>query len=172
MTGQDDMFGGGLEGMRRDVREKSIRPNGTRCPVCDQHVDRGRRRLSQPMARILIAFYHADRQAPGAWHHLGKLIAKAFPDNTLGDGPKLRHWLLLEKHPTARHEVAKSAGLYRITEHGKRFVRRQVKCHSHGFSFNNKFALDPKSELVGIEWCLGKGFDYAELMRETGNYPP
>jgi len=173
MTDQGDMFGGDLEHLRIETRRKSIPPNGTTCPVCDQKVDRTRRRLSQPMARILIAMYRQDQRAPGQWIHLVDLLARDFPKRAPGDGQKLRHWGLIEKDADAQPENgAKSAGQYRITALGIRFVLRQVQMHSHGFSFNNQFAIDTKADLVGIEWCLGKGFNYQELMRETGAYPP
>lgn len=172
MGDQGDLFGDNLAQLRTVTRDKSIRPGGTKCPVCDQRVDRSRRRLHQGMVRILIAMHQADRHAPGEWVHLNTLLSERF-DKDVGDGTKLRHWLLIEKHPTAEHQHgAKSAGMYRITDLGHLFVHRGTTVHSHGFAFNGMFALDEKSPMVGIKWCLGRGFDYDELMAETGRWPP
>jgi len=173
MTDQADLFGDNLTQLRRVTREKSIEPSGTKCPVCDQRVHRSRRRLNQGMARILIAMHGEDRKKPRQWIHLNTMLANTFA-TIVGDGTKLRHWGLIEKHPTAdpSEHGSNSSGLYRITGFGHQFVERGVKVHSHGFAFNQLFAIDENAPLVDIVWCLGKGFDYHELMRETGHFPP
>lgn len=173
MTDQGDLFGDNVAQLRATTREKSIQPGGTKCPVCDQRVHRSRRRLNQGMVRILIAMRREDRKQPGEWVHLNTLLATEF-DTIVGDGTKLRHWGLIEKHPTAdpNEHGSNSSGLYRITDLGHRFTERRVQVHSHGFAFNQLFAIDENAPLVDVVWCLGKGFDYRELMRETGQVSP
>ena len=118
------------------------------------------------MAAWLIEFYHADLNGdPDGW---SKVSARDWKYMRGGDYAKLRHWGLIEAHPDNQEAGApdrKSAGYWRITMHGRDFVRGRcaVRRHVHIFA-GRRIEAGGGGDPVLIWECLKNRFSYHELM--------
>lgn len=139
---------------------------GCVCPCCGQFAKRYRRRLNGSMCRALILICRHFRANPrDEWLHVENFL-KAIPSITSavrGDVAKLRHWGLIERKTDAREDGSDRCGYYRQTAKAVSFIRGVVRVPSWVEIYNGKpeaFA----AELVSIRECLGKRFDYSDLM--------
>lgn len=130
---------------------------GSDCPCCGQYVKSYRRNISGTIASLLIAAYQ-------------KYGLKSFrPIDEFGknspDFVKLRYWdLLKEVDPEAyRDDGSNRTGKWRLTLGALQFVRGSSTRPKYAVIYNNKF-LRFEGEPVTIRDCLGKKFDYEELM--------
>lgn len=148
---------------------------GADCPCCGQHVKRYKRAVNASMAYVLIVIYRWDRDNPDKFVHVPSLVAEASKDNprraaaVRGDWAKLRYWHLIAEMPDVeRPDGNPRAGYYRITEHGRQFVRGIARVPAHVFVYNEKLLNGHVDELVDIKQALGVKFDYGELMEGCG----
>jgi hypothetical protein len=131
---------------------------GISCPLCRQEVKVYRRKLDGSMCRSLIAFYrHGDRHQRG-WSRYSDTLTQDGIGYHGADYGKLAYWGLLEPDPDRR-------GYWRVTELGLEFVRREATVPSHAVIYDSR-CLRVDGDPVEIVTCLGKKFDYWELMAE------
>lgn len=139
-----------IEEGREFLRRK--RHEGATCPCCQQHVQVYRRSINSGMVRVLIDI----ARAAGAWVDIRDLDVRG------GDYGKLRYWGLLERRPNTDPEK-KWSGFWRVTQFGLQFVHDQVRVQRHAHVYNGR-VLSFSGDEVSIRRCLGRRFDYEELM--------
>lgn len=135
--------------------------DGETCPCCGQFAKEYRRTIHSRMASGLIKVYGAGGRERRGWvtikHHLDH------PE--LADFAKLAHWTLAEAHPSVRDDGSKRVGIWRVTPFGEEFVAGRLAVAKYARVFNGECRGHDPLPLVGIRECLGKKFDYEELMR-------
>lgn len=142
--------------------KKYLRENfeeGAECPCCGQFVKSYKRSISGAMAYGLLLVYKEQGESD-SWVDTTTL----FQQRMFADFAKLRFWKLIEKLDGERADGSRRIGLWRLTEEGKLFVKEQIRVPKYAVVYNNKW-LDYEGEPVSIRNCLGKKFDYAEIMQ-------
>jgi hypothetical protein len=146
----------------REAREKLMverwEADGVDCPCCSQRAKVYRRPLYGTMARDLIKMYRANGLNV---FHLPTLLG-----HSGGDSNKLRFWGLIEEEPNTRPDGSKRAGYWRVTEDGEEFIMLRAKVQSHILLYAQGF-LGLDGDYISIDDCLGKKFNYTELMGWT-----
>jgi len=129
------------------------------CPVCEQRVKLYRRKLHTEMALFLIKLVKAYQKEP-RWYSTRELLPATSKAAT--DGAYLTRWGLVEKMPSMNSAGGK-AGMYQPTQKGIDFAQGKSMVASHVHIICGKtvgFSETP----TFIENCLGRKFNYAELM--------
>lgn len=128
------------------------------CPECGQTVKLYRRNLYAKPAYQLILLYRLNRDNFN-FHHIK---TTGNPAAGGGDFAKLRFWGLIEEYvnddPTKR-----TSGYWRITDKGRQFVQRKITVSKYVLIYNKEF-YGFQGAQVFIDDCLGKRFNYTELM--------
>lgn len=146
---------------------------GAICPCCTQRVQVYHREINASMARVLIVLhrYFLTQQewlhVPTYLEDLSRQLGAAVRG---GDWAKLHYWKLIEAKPKAeRKDGSKRAGFWRVTEQGHAFAKNELKVPKYAMVYNERcLGYVPNSGEVGILECLGKEFNYADLM--AGKY--
>ena len=131
---------------------------GARCPCCRQYVKVYRRKLNGSMTRVLIAFYREWRSDGGRYQNVFDILKRDGIDYHGADYSKLAYWNLLEQNP-------EEVGRWRITEDGIRFAQNRYTVPSHAVIYDGR-CLRVDGYQVDVIACLGKKFNYNELMAE------
>jgi hypothetical protein len=134
---------------------------GVSCPCCGQLCKVYKRKLNATMTRALILIYHWFQAHPQKkWLHVPDFLVKVKADSTIagGDVSKLRYWDLLEARQGER-----SAGFYRITDLGCKFVENKAAVPCYAYIYN-QLLLRMSDDVTTIDQALGDRFDYKELM--------
>lgn len=135
---------------------------GCHCPLCGKYAKVYRRKLNSGMASRLIKLYNAtDIFANTDYLHISDFLGKGMHPT---DFSKLKFWGLIESMPND-DPSKRSSGYWRITYDGMLFVQGNKRVKSHSVAYNDEFICLDGNE-VDIRDCLGKHFDYAELMGE------
>lgn len=132
------------------------------CPVCHQKVQREKRSLYGPMARVLILIYR-KHQAIGfnEWINVHAMMRDYHfncPDYT-----KFKYWGFLEKKKEIRDDGSNRNGMWRITNEGIAFVGGGIRARKWYGVYNDK-VYGQSEELITIKEALGKKFNYDEVM--------
>jgi hypothetical protein len=129
--------------------------DGETCPCCEQFAKVYRRKLTAPVARVLIAMYRHNRDG---WVYLPALGLSR------GDEAKARYWDLIEGLDGERDDGSKRVGTWRLTGKGIAFVRNQIRVPKYARIYDGRcLNMDP-AETVCITDVLGTRFNYADLM--------
>lgn len=137
---------------------------GVKCPCCEQFVKEYKRSIYARVARLLIELYKIDYTFAGPYRYVHiDDICRNVTDKGSGDFAKLQFWGLvhLEENEDTKK---KTSGKWMITETGKEFVLRKRSVQKYVHILLNKVRKFSGPQ-VTIDDCLGKDFDYAELMR-------
>jgi hypothetical protein len=78
----------------------------------------------------------------------------------------LHHWDLVQAKAKTEDEDKRGSGLWKLTDWGRQFVRKEVTVPKHAFVFN-KTLIKHSKDRVNIVTALGKKFSYDELMHTT-----
>lgn len=136
--------------------------DGASCPCCGQFVKLYRRKITSGMALGLIALYrHQQTVGWDEWCHIPTLMNDACPSNM---GALLRFWTLIEPQGGEREDGSSRTGFYRITAHGFRFVRGEVRVPKYVYLYNQTPLNRHDERTVDIREALGDKFNYTELM--------
>lgn len=135
--------------------------DGSKCPACGQQVKLYPRKITSAMAYGLILLAQSDNY--GFFHIEDYLKTQNCPSSIRGDIPKLRHFGLIEKQEGVKEDGNKRNGLYRVTERGRMFVKKQTTVQSHVNLYNNTVCGFSET-YIDIEDALTKKFNYSELM--------
>jgi hypothetical protein len=166
----DDVYPGDSLAGAKDWLRNRLR-DGARCPCCTQRAQAYRRTIHASMAQALIRIYHetafAYTTAPA---HVTVIdgnphvrFADVLDHRQIADAAKLRYWSLIREYPETREDGGRR-GLWRITWTGYQFVRVETNVLRYAIVYDGRL-LDLEGPPVTIRDCLGKGFDYAALMR-------
>lgn len=123
------------------------------CPLCEQTVKVYLRSITPAMAYCLIRAYRHNQ------HGLVD-IPSLFRDNhaVQSDFTKLKFWELVEQDKTVRR-----AGLWKLTDKGRRFVENQLSVQKYAKVYNDTFrGFDGDAE--NIIMCLDGKYNYTHLM--------
>lgn len=130
---------------------------GAECPCCTQEVKEYRRPIHSGIARALIEMYKA-----GGTDWIYKPDVLRGKGSASRDESIARYWGLIEEESKRRPDGGR-AGYWRVTELGRDFVLGRVRIPKYAHIYN-KECKKLSGELVSIRDCLGKKFDYRELM--------
>ena len=148
--------------------KKMLRENfdtGIECPCCGQFVKKYNRKITSAMAYGLILLYQYNKKNPGEWVHVENYFKSLnIPSSIRGDISKLRYWHLIEKKSEIREDGSNRNGYYRIDNlNGISFVENRKRVSARAYIYNQRvYGFSP--ETVTIAECLGKKFNYKELM--------
>ena len=158
---QQEMFGGETLAAARARVRKEMWEGGCRCPCCNRIVRVYRYRLNETMVDAL-AWLAAKTENDG-WVDVPKFgKRRTVRSNQLGT---LANWGVVEqKHNTDSRK--RCSGIWRATEKGRQFLRREISLSSHVLVLNvghefQGFDGDP----VWVDDLL-PNFDYAEFMAD------
>ncbi len=139
--------------------------DGAECPCCGQMAKIYSRSINGAMAHalMLVAFGTKHGQADDdGWIHITTFLNGR--TGRVGDGglAKLRYWGLVEGTSGGGDDDRR--GYWRITEKGLLFVLKRLKLPKYALVYDGTaFGYDGPD--VGISECLGKKFDYEEILR-------
>lgn len=134
--------------------------DGVPCPCCKQMVKLYPRKIYSTMARNLINLYKLDFKYQNRYFfHISEFCPK-HP----GDFAKLVYWGLVEEEVNEK-DSKRTSGMWAITESGRDFVRGEISVIEYKLVFN-KEVRGTKGQYVRIKHCLGKDFNYEELMND------
>lgn len=134
---------------------------GVICPCCQQVVKLYRRRAHSKMTRDLINLYrislkHKNRE----FFHVTEFI-QTKAGNELA---RFATYGLIEEMPKDKEDTKRrTSGYWKINSKGIDFVLGKIKIPKYFFMFNATL-YGFSDEKVTVNECLGKGFNYGELM--------
>lgn len=131
--------------------------DGATCPCCTQLAKVYRRRIHAAMARDLII---AARASDGEWFHVRTVLG-----HDGGDFAKLTYWGLIQDDADAvRDDGSTRTGWWQVTSMGVKFAHNRCTVPKYARIYDGRL-LSLKGEEVTVRDCLGKRFNYEELMR-------
>lgn len=142
------------------LRDQVMAGEAVPCPCCTQLCKVYKRQIHATMALALIIMYRDGGDQDG-WVHLPRLLAGTAAARG-GDQGKLVYWGLIEELPDKREDGGR-AGWWRVTPRGAAFVRHALRVPKYAHVFDGR-VLRLDGDMVSIVDCLGKKFDYRELM--------
>lgn len=141
---------------------------GKPCPCCGRFVKKYRRQIHSTMAITLIAIYHLSKD--GKFHHVSEIFTRsrvAIHRLNGGDWAKMSGWGLIEEMPKDPDQTStRTSGFWRITQKGIDFVWCRIKVPRYMYVYNQKIEGFSDDDFVDIRHCLGKKFNYQELMMD------
>lgn len=150
------------------LREAAV-GRGANCPCCNRFTKFYKRPISYGMAYVLIMMHRYD--VKNTFFHVQEHIAKQPIDDDLktkvrGDFAKLRYWGFIEEKPGAQEDGNPHNGYWRITDHGRAFVRGEFDVPAHAVTYKTKCLRMIDKKRVTIKDALRKKFHYDKLMRD------
>lgn len=132
---------------------------GVQCPCCGQLVRRWKHSLNTSLARTLIEMHKIRVKENREFVHIMREIHLTTMYGILA------YWKLIEpREHFITDDHKKASGEWRLTEKGTDFVQMGVLLPKYVYIFNDK--IDGFSEeQTNIKGCLGKKFNYEELIR-------
>ncbi len=163
MTG---LFGEFLSEARERV--EAFRAKGIVCPCCNQLAKEYRRKLNCGMVLSLIHIWRQTRRKnpEDGWLHISQFGAYSkngvISNITNMEYNKLRFWGLLKSRGDDGTNTP-SAGFWKITPRGERFLKGQLTCQKYIILYDNEF-VGFDGDRITIRDALGSKFDFDELM--------
>lgn len=142
-------------GEARAILRELAQVDGEKCPCCTQFTRVYRRQIHAGMAHLLIRLYHLT--TPGEFIYLPDVPQKS------RDGTGLHYWDLIAEETALREDGGRS-GWWVVSPLGREFVERRITVPRYARIFDGRRLGYIYDEYVGIVDCLGKKFDYTELM--------
>ncbi len=127
---------------------------GVVCPGCGQFAKVYKRKINAGMAHSLIMMYQA---AGTTWADVTKVT-----DRRSREEGKLAYWGLVEEFTEGREDGGR-AGIWRVTERGRRFVHGEITVPGTAEVYNGR-CLRVYGPETSIITALSDKFDYRELM--------
>jgi hypothetical protein len=144
----------------KDARQRLVDSldEGVTCPCCEQFAKVYRFRINASMAVALTRIWRAGGVG---WVDVPAL---QLPHGLHAHLSKLRFWGLLERPEGLRRgDGSTRVGIWRVTEHGQRWINREITVPSHARIYDNR-CLGLVGEPTSIDDALGATFNYDELM--------
>lgn len=161
---QDDT----LTKARKNVMEGRL--VGVYCPCCDQLAKMYKISISVNQVRLLFKLYALTlhKATPGdEYFHITRDISKGVVDNVGGSFAKLVYWHMIEEKPNEPEKTeSRTSGLWKILPLGISFIKHEVRVPKYSLVYDNKF-YGYEGGSVDVISCLGKHFNYTELMNEV-----
>jgi hypothetical protein len=135
---------------------RTLVEKGHQCPCCKQFAKVYKRPINSKMAQALIRLKHLRLQHEQEYFHVDTFARGSH------EAAQLQWWGLIEESKEPRADGCK-AGWWRMTMDGVAFVNRSIKQPKYARVYDGRL-LGFVGEEVDIVACLGKKFDYNELM--------
>jgi hypothetical protein len=132
------------------------------CPCCDQDVKRYKHPLYAGYAACLVALVRLYKKEP-RWYHVDDHVLKIIPK--YHDMGKCKYFGLAEQCPNEDDPRRNYSGLWRPTQYGIDFVEGNAFIPMYMVRENRQL-IRTEGAPVNIHWCLGKQWDYEELMND------
>lgn len=129
------------------------------CPHCGRWAQVYRRTLHTSVCLQLAALYRADGSMD--YVHTSKLL-RAGSTGT-GDFCKAKYWNLIQSKPDHEQDEKKSSGYWMLTTKGLDFVRHGGFIEKYALIYDDK-VIGYKGPMVTFQQCVGKKFNYLELL--------
>lgn len=140
---------------------------GAKCPCCDQVVKLYKRKLDSAMVHGLVEMYRIHREKGNRdWLHIPTEFTKRQINNSNAQISKLKYWNLIYEKPNDADESKRTSGYWRISGYGIQFIFKKILMPKYVYIFNQKKYGSSDDTMVNISACLGKKFNYSELMGE------
>jgi hypothetical protein len=138
---------------------------GGYCPCCDRWGKIYRVKISETMARSLL--WMAKNHGTDWVDMPAKAPRWITRSNSFG---KLRYWGLLAPMPIDSHiedgQELKSSGYWMVTQSGLQFAKGMARVPQYVYVYDNTIEGTSDKDIV-LSDCIGKKFNYAELMQAT-----
>lgn len=152
-----------LAQVRAWMREQTKKGKPFNCLICKQRVKVYKRPLNASMAKVLIVLARHTKE--GEYVHLPTFLLRHGLQPTLyGDTTKLLHWGILDHHDGALDDGNPNAGMWRVSDKGRQFVRGEIAVPKY-VRIYNKIVLGFSKEETDIKAALKNKHDYRSLMR-------
>lgn len=135
---------------------------GVKCPCCAQQVKLYKYNLFSTSASALIRLYRLTMTTGKDYHHVRDFAEATKKYPRASHFADLRHWGLVEAMDK-KTSTENSSGMWRMTEHGIRFVQGRDTVKKKVTMYNNMF-YGLEGEPITIHNALGNKFDYDEIM--------
>jgi len=138
---------------------------GVVCPCCNQFVKLYKRKLNTSMARTLILLYRKSKSNPDVeyFHIYNDLLGIDFGIGG-SELSKLKYWGMIDELEKDSNDTkTRTSGFWKITEKGKKFVKKELKVPKYILLYNNQLRGFEGNE-INITEALGDKFNYIELM--------
>jgi len=140
---------------------------GVKCPCCNQLVKLYKRKLDSAMAFGLVEMYRIHREKGNRdWLHIPTEFTKRQLNNSNAQISKLKYWGLIYEKPNNENSAKRTSGYWRISGYGIQFIFKKILVPKYVYIFNQEKYGQSDDTMVNISTCLGKKFNYMELMGE------
>lgn len=143
--------------------------DGCHCPCCGQNVKLYRRSINAGLALFLIQFNKVWECKTGDERLEGVHVSEIIGTNMVINGKNcshystLMHWGLIQRVFKSDHEKVRTSGYWRLTDEGAAFVQNKLRVPKYVMTFDGTVE-SCSDNVLSIEECLGKDFDYRELI--------
>ena len=138
---------------------------GTVCNCCGQLVKLYKRKLDSAMVFGLIEIYRIHREKGNRdWLHIPTEFTNRQINNSNAQISKLKYWGLIYEKPNNENSSKRTSGYWRISGVGIQFIFKKILMPKYVYIFNQKQYGMSDDIMVNISTCLGKKFNYEELM--------
>ena len=146
-----------------EIQAGCTRPNGIMCTHCGRSARMYSRLLGDPIAKELILLYRVSSQGQfDAWYSTRELHPRDHKAST--DLRLARFWDLIEISDKTNDAGAR-AGMFRLTDKGRRFVQNLEFVPRRVLLYNNHLVQGPEGPLISIKEATDLAFKYEDLMK-------
>lgn len=146
-------FAGNMTLQEAQEKLRGLVTDGHKCPLCTQFAKVYKRKIHSSMARTLITMY---LKGGLGWIYLPDVKQKS------RDSTGMAWWQLIEEEKALRPDGGR-VGWWRVTSDGEEFVLGARAVHKYAHIYDGR-RIGWSGDPVTIRDCLGKRFDYEELM--------
>jgi hypothetical protein len=140
---------------------------GVQCPSCKQNVQIQTYSFTRSCARNLLAIYRATMQggqyvSVDGWIDVPALLKSQ--GMARGNDSAMLAWYGLTE---ARDGIQARTGIYRLTDHGKRFVQGEVRIRKFVRRYNAKSLRCDDETTITLAEALNEPFDLQTFLNQT-----
>jgi len=139
------------------------------CPTCGRYGKVYKRQINTAMILMLRNLYRTAAAAalpyPDAYFHISDFLGVRGIGS--GDLGKLAYWQLIESKIDPDDDSKRCSGWWRITRKGRQFIDNSLVVPKYSYVFDGEVIKQSENQLVSVVDCIGKKFDYSELMNAT-----
>jgi hypothetical protein len=136
---------------------------GRNCNECGQYIKLYRRKIYASVVKRLMGLYKLNKICPDKFFHVNEIYSFV-PGKVLNGDFTLGKWFdLIEELKHNDDPTKKTSGRWRITEKGNLFIENKITIPKYVLLYNHE-QYGFEGEEVSVLECLGKNFNYSELM--------
>jgi hypothetical protein len=142
---------------------------GVLCPVCDRVASVSTVRLLPDTVRSLLRLNRLTDPAP-ATHcaYVGELLDGRDYGRDLFAYSSMKYWGLAESVQAEEGQLAGQPGYWRVTKHGRKYVRRKVRLPPVARVYRDE-VLEFRGDMLYVDELLARRHvSYAQMLAEEG----